>query len=828
MPLKKIFFFTVSLFYTQLFAQESKSQSILRGFVTEQNTGKRIEGVFVSASSSNQIKSKSDGEFILTFQEMNPGASVYVKIRSENWELVNEKEMFTHIPEKAYEKPFSIIVCKQGLLQKAKQRYYNTLDSNLQIQLAKQVKINKGNQKKIDSLYSSYAELQKQLNDFADYFVRIDLSYATEKEKKAYQLFAEGKYDEFIKLKISLLNDVELIRALRNKKEAESVIKNVDSVLNFYIKNHLEIAKAYTLQFKFKEADTEYKNILKYDSLNFYSNCEYAYFLLQQNKFDESLAFHQSSLKCTPNEENKVIILNRIGLLYSEKNEIRNSLNSYEQALIKSKQLLNLDTLNYEIDLGMTYGNLGNLYSKINQVDSSLIFQLNALEIYEKQSKIRRGFYFQDLAKVYNNLGNLYQDIGDFSLAFDNYNKAGAIYENIYKSDTVNPDLATLKYNLGRFYVKSLNYTDAINNFKFSLNIYEQLAIKNPQFYEPNVAMVANRMGGVYQIKLNFDSALFFHNRALTTYKRLAEVYPEVYSQNLAETYNNLGLSFLGKYDYSSTLIYLEKAAIIYENFSKNNPEIFDEKIANIYNNIGLANLYIKEYSNALEFYNKAYLIYGKLWELNPTKYGLVYANTISNLGLAAENFNEYETALRYYNEALILFEKLSEKQPKFYDIYKGMMLFNIGHTYNKQKVYNLSLLNLNKAIIIYEKATLSDNTFSIFLSSIYGSLAWNYLFMKDFSSSEKAALEAINPTRFEKPYDYDKKIEWVNTNLALALLYQGKYNEAEKIYTNLKDKPYKDATYRETFLNDLDELEKAGITHPDVAKIRELLKKMK
>jgi hypothetical protein len=32
--------------------------------------------------------------------------------------------------------------------------------------------------------------------------------------------------------------------------------------------------------------------------------------------------------------------------------------------------------------------------------------------------------------------------------------------------------------------------------------------------------------------------------------------------------------------------------------------------------------------------------------------------------------------------------------------------------------------------------------------------------------------------------------------------------------------------TFREAFLNDFEELEKAGITHPDVQKIRKLLEK--
>ena len=62
-------------------------------------------------------------------------------------------------------------------------------------------------------------------------------------------------------------------------------------------------------------------------------------------------------------------------------------------------------------------------------------------------------------------------------------------------------------------------------------------------------------------------------------------------------------------------------------------------------------------------------------------------------------------------------------------------------------------------------------------------------------------------------------------TNLAPALLFQNRYEEAKKLYIELK--PLKDTvgnSIAKACLDDLDALEKAGVKHKDVAKIRTLL----
>ncbi len=46
------------------------------------------------------------------------------------------------------------------------------------------------------------------------------------------------------------------------------------------------------------------------------------------------------------------------------------------------------------------------------------------------------------------------------------------------------------------------------------------------------------------------------------------------------------------------------------------------------------------------------------------------------------------------------------------------------------------------------------------------------------------------------------KDAEWINTNLAPSLLYQGKYQDAVKIYSTFKNKPFgPDQAFKDKFL---------------------------
>ncbi|MBI4646181.1 MAG: hypothetical protein HY738_06165, partial [Bacteroidia bacterium] len=66
-------------------------------------------------------------------------------------------------------------------------------------------------------------------------------------------------------------------------------------------------------------------------------------------------------------------------------------------------------------------------------------------------------------------------------------------------------------------------------------------------------------------------------------------------------------------------------------------------------------------------------------------------------------------------------------------------------------------------------------------------------------------------------------------SNLPLCYIFNNQWQKAKQIYLERKDIHYnEEQTFREIFLEDIDNLENECITHPDFSKVRELLKEEK
>jgi Leucine-rich repeat (LRR) protein len=115
----------------------------------------------------------------------------------------------------------------------------------------------------------------------------------------------------------------------------------------------------------------------------------------------------------------------------------------------------------------------------------------------------------------------------------------------------------------------------------------------------------------------------------------------------------------------------------------------------------------------------------------------------------------------------------------------------------------------------IYQKKVASQNPSNY---NTWFNLSFYALFVKEYKEAINAAKKTLEivPTQVS-----------VETNLVLGYLLDNQWSEAEKIYLKWKGKKFDEKdekTCNETFLQDIADLEAAGITHPDFAKVRALL----
>ena len=99
-------------------------------------------------------------------------------------------------------------------------------------------------------LDEEFQRVQAKLNEYADQYSRINLDDASDKQRKAIELFKAGKYAEFIALQESVVTEENLRKAQKNKSTGQAMLANADSTITTYINSHKEIVKAQRLQFK--------------------------------------------------------------------------------------------------------------------------------------------------------------------------------------------------------------------------------------------------------------------------------------------------------------------------------------------------------------------------------------------------------------------------------------------------------------------------------------------------------------------------------------------------------------------------------------------------
>jgi len=228
----------------------------------------------------------------------------------------------------------------------------------------------------------------------------------------------------------------------------------------------------------------------------------------------------------------------------------------------------------------------------------------------------------------------------------------------------------------GKYFENNKNFDFAIENYKRSLNIWEQTGQKQ------EIAKLLNILGIVYYSKGNFTEAETLYQKALSMRSEINN------KEGLIAVYNNLTLLYLKMGNYEKSLEFSLQALSLVESMDDT------EQLARTIDLVALNYYQLGKFKNALEYYLRELQLYEKL-ENPPDN---IILDIYFNIGKIYFSMQDFDKALKYYQKGLVKAEK-KQDYIKLAKIYSG-----IGNVYVEQKNYNPALEFFNNALILAQK----------------------------------------------------------------------------------------------------------------------------
>ena len=599
----------------------------------------------------------------------------------------------------------------------------------------------------------------------------------------------------------------------------------------------------------------------------YYNNLASLYVIT--NQFKESEDMHKAAIKIyeqlvqeNPNAYNPELAIsyNNLARLYVATNRFKEGEEFYKAALA-IRELLAIKNPNaYNPELAISYNDLATLYMKISRYKESEDMQKAALVIREQLAKDNPNAYIIDLAESYNNLAVLYMRTRRFKECEDVVKKALLINEQQAKEhkNAYELDLAISYTNLAILYRYTHRYIESENMHKAVIQIYEQLAKVNPSVYDSYLANSYFTLANLYSDTHRYIESENMHKAAILIYEQLAKGNPNVYDSYLAGSYFTLANLYSDTYRYIESEN-MHKAVIqIYEQLAKVSPRVYDSYLADSY--FTLAKLYsdTHRFKEGEDMHKAAIAIRESLTKENPNVYSQYLAASYYNLAILYYNSKCFKESEEMYKEAMLIYEKLYESNPQLYQKRLSENYYWLGILMVKNNKYHDAIIQFECSLKLCNNIEKAGNDLSLYVSSL-GYLVDLYSNEKDYTkafSYNEVLLPLLKVNYEENAQDW--KTEYYNkelnqsfyanllgkfkegeqysleaikiystqylayTNLAAAILLQGRFEEAEKLYREYK------AEFKDNFIDDFAEFERLGVIpeehKADVERIKAIL----
>ena len=885
---KIVVFFMVLLGSCNVLAQSVLVQRGITYRYNGKNPRIPIGGVYVkTATSPNGVVSdEGNGTFALKLQNIKMGDRLGRATVSKAGLMIFNQQAVDEWS--ARKEPLKLILCDANQFQKQKNNLItigrNQAEKKYKKRLAELEKKNKAQQLTLDEYYAKLDSInrernnaEKHMDEYADMFARIDESEVDTLAQRAIELFNQGQLEEAIRLfeQGNYLKKID--DALKIKTQAEELRQKADSAevladkdIEEYKKSIQAQVSAYKMSNDWDKAGELLKGLAdKLQTLD--AIWEYAIFSQNQNQFVAAENYYKlcinklssfSDTKSEEYEQNLAKSYNNLANLYRGTQRFTESEQMFKLALEIHKRLAELNPQAYEPDLAMFYNNLAILYRNIQRFTESEQMFMLALEIRKRLAESNPQAYEPELAMSYNNLAYLYLDSQRFTESEHMYKSALEIYKRLSESNphAYEPHLATLNNNLGllyhttqRFaeseqmyklaleirkrlsesnphayvpllaasynafanlYLDTQRFTESEHMYKSALEIFKRLDASNPKVYEPELAMSYNNLANLYCNTQRFTESEQMHKSAMEICKRLIESNPQAYEPDLAMSYINLGVLYHTTQRFTESEQMFKSSMEIYKRLAVPNPQVYESDLAMNYNNLGSLYCDTQRFAESELMYKSALEIYKRLVEENQHHYGQQQANCLFWLADSQLKQEKYTEAISPLEKALEFYKKEAE-QGKSIDFYTTIMSW-LHQLYGQEKKYSQAYQCFKQNIPLLKTLYQSEKSnYTELLNGILVNQSFNAIFENQYSEAETYSKEALE-------VDSTKHIAY--SNLAAALLFQGKYQEAEKIYLQYK------AELKDGFLSDFEEFARTGVIpknrEKNVEKIKQILMK--
>lgn len=281
----------------------------------------------------------------------------------------------------------------------------------------------------------------------------------------------------------------------------------------------------------------------------------------------------------------------------------------------------------------------------------------------------------------YKNKGDLYLSIADecdkafkFPQAIEYYKKASAEFlkdNNLMK-------VAEASRKVGKVYSEINDYSQSLQNYLITLELYEQLKI------DSEIVSTVSDIGEVHLKYDNYSKALEYLFRA----NKLCLKDTIKYKKRLRNNNMLLGVSYGSINNVDSSLFYFNKVLAQTDSIGE------ELDYAGLLNNIGAIYSKRKENSKALEYYYKALSIFRKI--INERGIGIA----LSNIAYISKKEGKNTKAINFYTEAITYLKRghelgsLADSYINLSDVYKEINEYKLALSYSQKYIELNDTLN--------------------------------------------------------------------------------------------------------------------------------------